>query len=61
MKKYKSEALMVIHQDAQGLYQLGIINDDEMKEYNEGCLVNEPKTAYKTETSKIEQLSHVNV
>ena len=44
MKKYQSEALMVIHQDAEGLRRLGIISEDEMKEYDEGCLVKEQKT-----------------
>jgi len=49
MKKYKSEALMVLHQDAEGLHRMGIIKENEMKEYDEGCLVKEPKQSYKTE------------
>jgi len=49
MKRYESEALMVLHQDAEGLHRLGIISDAEMKEYDEGCLVKEPETAYETE------------
>jgi DNA-binding transcriptional regulator YiaG len=51
MKKYQSEALMVLHQDAEGLHRLGIISDAEMREYDEGCLLKEPKTAYETEKS----------
>jgi len=51
MKKYRSEALMVTHQDAEGLHRLGIISDAEMKEYDEGCLVKEPKTVYETKQS----------
>jgi len=51
MKRYKSEALMVMHQQAEGLHRLGIISDDEMKEFDEGCLVKELKTAYKAEKS----------
>ena len=43
MKKYCSEALMVIHQDAEGLHRLGIISDAEMKEFDKGCLVQEPE------------------
>jgi len=39
MKKYKSEALMVCHQDAEGLHRLGIISDEEMLEFDETCLV----------------------
>jgi len=51
MKKYESEALMVIHQQAEGLHRLGIISDAEMKEYDEGCLVHEPETTYEAEKS----------
>jgi len=63
MKKYKSEPLMVIHQDAEGLHRLGIISDAEMKEYDEGCLVQEPKTAYKAEKSNKTELvtTHASV
>ena len=45
MKKYQSEALKVIHQDAEGLHRLGIISDKEMREYDQDCLVQEPETA----------------
>ena len=41
MKKYQSEALMVIHQDAEGLHRLGIIDDDEIREFDKGCLAQE--------------------
>ena len=51
MKKYESEALMVIHQDAEGLHRLGIISDAEMREFDEDCLVKEPETMYETEKS----------
>ena len=44
MKKYQSEALKVIHQDAEGLHRLGIISDIEMREYDQDCLIQEPKT-----------------
>ena len=44
MKKYQSEILEVIHQDAKGLHRLGIISDKEMREYDQGCLVQEPET-----------------
>ena len=46
MKKYQSEILKVIHQDAEGLHQLGIISDKEMKEYDRDCLVQEPEKSY---------------
>jgi len=51
MKKYESEALMVIHQDAEGLHRLGIISDAEMREFDEDCLVMKPKKAHEAEKS----------
>jgi putative transcriptional regulator len=39
MKEYKSEALMVNHQTAEGLYRIGAIDDAKMREYDEDCLV----------------------
>ena len=59
MKKYHSEALMVLHQDAEGLHRLGIISDAEMKEFDEDCLVQEPETAYDSEN--IMKMEHVTV
>ena len=40
-KKYGSEALMVSHQSAQDLFELGVINADEMQKYDEMCLIQE--------------------
>ncbi|WP_461256573.1 hypothetical protein [Treponema sp. R80B11-R83G3] len=51
MKKYQSEALKVIHQDAEGLHRLGIISDKKMQEYDQGCLVQGPKAVYSSEKS----------
>jgi DNA-binding transcriptional regulator YiaG len=45
MKKYQSEILMVIHQDAEGMYELGIIDDVKMGEFDEMCLIPEPEPA----------------
>ena len=59
-KRYESEALMVCHQSAESLFRLGIIDADEMREFDEGCLVQEPETAYKTEaepSAKREQIA----
>jgi hypothetical protein len=39
---YQSELLGVLHQEALADYQLGIIREAEMKEYDEDCLVSEP-------------------
>jgi DNA-binding transcriptional regulator YiaG len=41
-KKCQSEALMVSHQAAQDLFELGVIDAAEMREYDEACLVSEP-------------------
>jgi len=61
MKKYQSEALKVIHQDAEGLHRLGIISDKEMREYDQGCLIQKPETAYEAEKSpKTEYASATN-
>jgi DNA-binding transcriptional regulator YiaG len=43
-KKYKSEALMVSHQTAQDLFELGVIDAVEMRKFDEDCLVPEPNT-----------------
>jgi len=54
-KRYESEALMVSHQSAQDLHELGIINDAEMREFDKMCLVQEPEAVYETNKSvKIE-------
>ena len=58
-KKYESEALMVCHQSAEGLHRLGIISDAEMREYDEGCLIQEPEKTPTTEKSAT--IEHVTV
>ncbi|GHU01126.1 hypothetical protein FACS1894147_00390 [Spirochaetia bacterium] len=40
--KYESEQLGVIHQSAEALFKLGIIDADGMREYDEGCLAPTP-------------------
>ncbi|GHV78027.1 hypothetical protein AGMMS49942_28480 [Spirochaetia bacterium] len=48
MKKiYESEQLMVLHQSAQALFDLGIIDAAEMREYDEDCLVPQEKASKK--------------
>lgn len=49
-RKYRSELLGVLHQDALADYQLGIISGEEMREYDKDCLVPEPKTPKKNHT-----------
>jgi DNA-binding transcriptional regulator YiaG len=43
-KKYQSEILMVCHQDAEEMYELGLIGDAKMREFDEGCLVHEAES-----------------
>ena len=50
-KKYKSEVAMVNHLSAESLFRLGIIDADEMKEFDENCLVRQPETANASEKS----------
>jgi len=45
-KKYQSKILKVIHENAAGMHRLGIMNDAEMREFDEDCLVHEPEPAY---------------
>ena len=40
-KKYKSEALMVIHQTAEGFYGAGLMSNERIQEYTEGCIAPE--------------------
>ncbi|GHU56642.1 hypothetical protein FACS189442_5330 [Spirochaetia bacterium] len=43
-KKYESELLMVCHETAQALHEIGAITDAEMREYDEDCLMHEPSS-----------------
>ena len=49
--KYKSEICKVMHQDAMADFKVGAISEKEMQEYDEMCLVKEPKTTYVSEKS----------
>ena len=50
-KKYQSKILQAIHEDMKGMHELGIISDAEMRKFDEECLVQEPKPAYKPVSS----------
>jgi hypothetical protein len=52
-----SEILMVIHQDAEGMYELGIIDNAKMGEFDEIYLVPEPEPAEEVRQSGYELLS----
>ncbi|GHU62110.1 hypothetical protein FACS189445_4800 [Spirochaetia bacterium] len=45
MKKYESELMKVLHEQAVYFFKEGIISADEMKEYDEDCLVQKADTA----------------
>jgi len=58
-KRYYSEALKAVHESARDLYEIGAISEDEMKEFDKGCFVNEPVPAFETE--KNFESKHVTV
>jgi len=45
MKKYRDEIAEVCHEIVKDGYSLGIVTDDEMKEFEADCFVSEPETA----------------
>ena len=47
--KYKSEPYEVAHQGAVAMYEVGAISDEEMREFDEMCLVKEDETAYESD------------
>jgi DNA-binding transcriptional regulator YiaG len=57
--KYQSEALQVIHEDMKSMNQLGIINEDRMKEFDKMCLVQEPGKVY--EAKDLIEIEHNTV
>jgi putative transcriptional regulator len=48
-KKYYSEALEAVHQSAKDLFEIGAVTEDEMKEFDEGCFIEEPEAVYEIE------------
>ena len=50
--KYESEMLQVIHEDMMDLHESGIISDKRMREFDEMCFTQEPKTSRKTASSE---------
>ena len=60
--KYKSDAYEAIHEDAVADFDVGAISEERMKEYDEMCLVQEPKPAYEAENSpkpSVQVMEHV--
>ena len=58
-EKYQSDLLEAIHETAKGLHKIRVIDDKEMREYDEDCLVQEPKTDHDAERSL--EVAHVTV
>jgi DNA-binding transcriptional regulator YiaG len=41
-RKYQSEILMVLHQDAQARHRIGAMSDEEMLQWDKDCLIHAP-------------------
>jgi len=48
-EKYQTELLGALHETAVGLHKIGVISNEEMREYDKECLVQEPEAAHPTE------------
>ena len=46
-RKYESELLEAIHETATGLHKIRIIDDKEMRDYDQTCLAQEGEGAVK--------------
>ena len=60
MKKYHDEIAMMCHEIVKDGHNLGIINDEEMREFEADCFVEEPETAYKIEEEPSVKLEHIS-
>jgi len=59
--EYKSEIFKAIHEDAIADFEIGAISDARMKEFDEMCLIQEPKPAAKaTVPAKTGRPSHAS-
>ena len=63
-KKYKTEALQVIHEDMKSMNQIGIISDEKMRKFDKMCLSNNSPKSDKInkfpikKSTKAESISH---
>jgi len=48
-EKYQSKIMEAIHEEAQELFDSGVIDKNRMAEYDKACLVCEPQKIYKIE------------
>ena len=49
--KYNSDLLEALHETAAGLHKIGVIDDKEMREYDQDCIVQESKATHVAEKS----------
>jgi DNA-binding transcriptional regulator YiaG len=56
-RKYKSEILKVIHEDAVGNFEVGAIDSEKMKEFDDLCLEKETTAGTCSTGSKSARLS----
>ena len=58
MKKYRDEIAQICHEIVEDGYNLGIVTDDEMKEFEADSFVSEPETTQEvSKTKTIEQIT----
>ena len=51
-QRYQNKVMKTIHEEAQALFEAGVINEERMEEYNNACLIPKPdKTRTKKNTS----------
>jgi DNA-binding transcriptional regulator YiaG len=43
-KKYQSEVMEAIHEEAQALFEAGAIDEKRMTEYDQACFLSKPNT-----------------
>jgi DNA-binding transcriptional regulator YiaG len=58
-KHYVDEEMMVMHESAQTLFEMGLINTAEMREFDEDCLVQEDKTVPAADVSRSKPVTPV--
>ena len=51
-KRYKSEILQIVHEDAVGNFEIGAIDAEKMKEFDEMCLEKEMTADARSTRSK---------
>jgi hypothetical protein len=58
-KQYRDEVAMVCHDMMLSAHSVGGITDDELKEFEEDCFIEEPEEV--CEIEKTPEMAHVNV